>query len=749
MSGAKSESSSPPLHNAVKAGELELVRKLLEAGEDVEIRDTNGNTPLQMAQDESIIIELLKAGADHRELKSPYGNSPLFDAIINGSSDEYIEALIDAGAYANEYRTWGNPLHSAVRHDHSRKVIEMLLDAGAQTDTGDDEGLTPLHLAVTHSHWEIITLLCGVTDTNITDGLYRTPLHFAITEDAPAEVVQELIDYGASPFCEDFLHKSPIDYAIERALQPDVFASLIDKKHQSPEITIKHLINKGKEPWIVKSYCKAALYYALHSGSSPIEIIEEINKFGQYTYRLRDQIFDTSLKDSRVEIFNFALRYAAKNGASSDVIKLLIDSGAGISDIDEDDNDVEGNSILHLAISSGNVETFNALYDAGEEIDLNERDRSGYTLLHLAAKSGSRESIKRLLQLGVEMNIGMSDGFTPLHCAASTNSIGAIEELLNAGASVNAGEKYGRTPMHYAARHGSLEAIDFLILKGAKINSGEEEGKMTPLHEAVKSSHLSYDCIFSLMRAGAHVNATARFHSLGTPLSVAASRSHDTEILKALLSAGAKVNVTDSTGNTPLLQILNRSALTGGSKTRYILTNTVILLLRAGADVNCTNHSGFSPLHIALSQEHSGEVITALLAAGANSNCRNKQGSTPLHIAATKGRSDVIHFLIMSGGEVNAKDHEDRAPLHYALNPEIIKAFISAGAAIDSIDKNGNTPLHEVASRGSADAIITLLDAGADKSIPGKDGKLAIELAKSNGLLKGTTVIEMLEKAKN
>lgn len=48
-------------------------------------------------------------------------------------------------------------------------------------------------------------------------------------------------------------------------------------------------------------------------------------------------------------------------------------------------------------------------------------------------------------------------------------------------------------------------------------------------------------------------------------------------------------------------------------------------------------------------------------------NSKDKEGSTPLHIAALKGSLLTAKLLIKKGADVNARDNDNRTPLFYAF----------------------------------------------------------------------------------
>ena len=126
-------------------GDIEIVRKVLAAGTDIDARDILGSTALRYAiysGHKEIAQLLIDKGADVNA-KSDVGRTPLQDAALGGHK-EIAELLIAKGADVNEKTNDGvTPLHFAT----TKEIAELLIAEGADVNAKDSFGQTPLDWA--------------------------------------------------------------------------------------------------------------------------------------------------------------------------------------------------------------------------------------------------------------------------------------------------------------------------------------------------------------------------------------------------------------------------------------------------------------------------------------------------------------------------------------------------------------------------------------------------------------------------
>jgi ankyrin repeat protein len=98
----------------------------------------------------------------------------------------------------------------------------------------------------------------------------------------------------------------------------------------------------------------------------------------------------------------------------------------------------------------------------------------------------------------------------------------------------------------------------------------------------------------------------------------------------------------------------------------------VALLLRLGVDPNIQGRGDHTPLYCVANEcasETGPEVVRTLVQAGADVNaCSGVTRATALHMAARRGHVEIARALLDSGAAVNVLDRKGDTPLQRAIN---------------------------------------------------------------------------------
>ena len=197
---------------------------------------------------------------------------------------------------------------------------------------------------------------------------------------------------------------------------------------------------------------------------------------------------------------------------------------------------------------------------------------------------------------------------------------------------------------------------------------------------------------------------------------------------------GAKINVTDNQGRTPLdvatrrghTEVVSILRQHGAKETLHGAVASgnfeeVKRLITEGVDVNVKNETNETPLHIAASRG-SKDVAELLIAKGAIVNVRGNS-NTPLHLAARNGRTTLVELLLNKGADINANDNQGYTPLGRAMankHPKVIALLREHGA---------KESLHDVVIAGDIDAVKRFLAEGCDVNARDSLGLTPLHLA--------------------
>jgi ankyrin repeat protein len=227
-------------------------------------------------------------------------------------------------------------------------------------------------------------------------------------------------------------------------------------------------------------------------------------------------------------------------------------------------------------------------------------------------------------------------------------------------------------PIHEATRVGDVELIKLLFKNSPEVIDSTDEKGLTPLHVAAANRQLK--AAETLVGMRAKVNAQA-FNGQ-TPLHVAARRG-EVAMVSLLVTNRAAVDARDTQGHTPLLLALQSASAAaletaGGMSAKTPQPDMTELLIRARAEVNARNEA----------------VINLLLRAGANPNVVEAvTGKTPLHFAAAVGHRPIIEALVRHRAALDAVDRRGETPLGYALREARTNAIATLRAAGATIGK--------------------------------------------------------------
>ena len=213
----KDDYGSTPLFLASEKGYTEIVKLLLEYGADVNVKDNHGETPLYLASKNghAEIVKLLLAHGADVNVRTKHGNTPLYWASSNGHT-EVVKVLLTHGADVNVKDSYGDtPLLLVSRYGYT-EMVKLLLEYGADVNAKNNNGNTALRWASSKGHTEIVKLLLAHgADVNVKNNDGETPLIWASCEGL-AEIVKLLLDYGADVNTKDNNGGTPLYWASSR-----------------------------------------------------------------------------------------------------------------------------------------------------------------------------------------------------------------------------------------------------------------------------------------------------------------------------------------------------------------------------------------------------------------------------------------------------------------------------------------------------------------------------------------------------
>ena len=618
----KSTSGATALHEAVRNGNIDVINKLIAKGADVNARDAKGNTPLHTGIPSSvhreIITILINKDADPN-LRDEHGDTPLHVAIILNRSADVIQALLNGGSDVHTRNIEGKtPLYIAV-HEKRTALIPPLLSYGSEVFAADNTGTTPFDLAA-RANDSCFNLLITDDTVNQRDSAGNTMLHATIKNSGNTTQIGRILDQRA---LVDFRNREG-DTALHISVR-------MNQKENS-----EFLISRGANIFSINS-----------AGESPLFIAFTLNP-------IRDWIINPNTIIAKDGLGNNMLHYAA-GWKLDNIIPLIIRNGISVEDAN-----ATGQTPIFLAVRNDSSSTVKVLLD--NNANLNVRDTQGNSLLHCAVRWNAIGCTSYLIAAGIDVNVFSLNGNTPLHDAVALGMSDIETMLIRNKANLEVRNIDGNTPFMEAVRAGLIPSIEKLSQNGADPSTRNTRGD-TPLHIAVTAER--YDLVNILLRLNASIHA--RNTRNRTPFQIALGLSP--RMVSALLT-GDRIIQSDDMGNSALHVAVQEKAQ----------ADIIRTIVSSGARINAVDSNGKTPLRLAV-DFNSWENAKIISDAGADPFLAASDNKAPAEIAFSKG-SDCIR-AIFSGRAINARDSSGNTILHLAArfgNPELISILIELGA---------------------------------------------------------------------
>jgi ankyrin repeat protein len=344
-----------------------------------------------------------------------------------------------------------------------------------------------------------------------------------------------------------------------------------------------------------------------------------------------------------------ALMVVARTGRV-DAARLLLSHGANVNAVEQ----WRGQTALMWAVAERQPAMVKELIAHGAALDARStvnnwarqvtaepravyRPAGGLTPLLYAAREGCIDCARALLDAGADPNLADPENITPLLMAVINDHYDLASELIGKGANPNKWDLWGRAPLY--------AAVDLNTIPRGGRPDRPSLDETTPLQIADK-----------LLAAGANVDMQLKlpppFRNIGndrgldgllttgtTPL-LRAAKALDAPAVKLLLAHGARIDIPNARGITPLMAAAGMGSV--DADTRGIYTTDDV-------------------------QQRSIATLQLLLDAGGDINAKDPRGLTALHEAARGGWNDVITFLVAHGADLNATDAKGNTPVDSSL----------------------------------------------------------------------------------
>jgi ankyrin repeat protein len=474
-------------HAAVWAGDLRLLKRMLDANVNVELLDDKHRSVFDCAATlphASVLAFLLKnAPRDSIFANNQRTHSLLTFAAAN--SNEAVMALaltvVDGPLeeFAERQSDWR--MRESIRHsllvaakNDNPAIMRMLISRGCDVNVSDCEGSTACHIAAANPNADVLAVLLRAKGVHVAarDVWHRTLCHIAAAN-PNSRVLQVAIDAGVPLDSRDLFGRTPIWSTMSNM---NAMLALL-------RAGANHDVHDCAE----SSLCRLAAIRGRH------DVVRILVDRGIDVHR-RDKAGRT------------IAHHAAASGSDA-VLALVRAAGADVVDA----RDIHGSTPL---IFAGSTEVVKLLLDAGA--DPRCVGRGGRSAFSIALDGRKSDSALLLLAAGATVDDVDQFGVTNCHRAART-SANLLRAIIRRGVDPHALDSQGRSAAFYAT---GAECVAVLFAVGVNFNAVDRQGRSVV---AVTPSYGVFDNAFvTMLAAGVQMSGNVSFSTTNAAVVVAA-----------------------------------------------------------------------------------------------------------------------------------------------------------------------------------------------------------------------------------
>ncbi|XP_035776283.1 uncharacterized protein LOC118458178 isoform X2 [Anopheles albimanus] len=416
-----------------------------------------------------------KASRAAGEQRLAEGCTSLMYACQQGLTGDILKELRQKpSAVHRRDRSNKSALHYCSSAQDIAAAASVAMVAPELIESADEDGFTPLHLAVIQGNLQLVNLLlANGADVNALDNEGHSVVHWA-TVCGEVEALRAVLSAGADVSTPDINGGSPLHYAAQMCganyegktarasakLALEILSTLLSHPDTSVEVEDKD----GRQP----------LLWAASAGSA--KAVLALIKAGAHV--------ESADKDGLT-----ALHCAASRGHTECIDTLINLCGAHTDQIDSN-----GCTALHYAVTLGHADATSLLLKL--DADPNRQDRKGRTPAHCGCAKGQMETVKILHAKRVNLWLRNAKGDLPVHDAACSGRRQLVQWLLQMKPKhINTTSNDGRTLLHIAAGHDNVDMCKLLLELGADVNllyrPTSKSATLTPLDYALAKGYRS------------------------------------------------------------------------------------------------------------------------------------------------------------------------------------------------------------------------------------------------------------------